>query len=214
MFPLFANLLTIFRILLIFVLVPLMCFDDYDWVFVLTFQIIFVAAVITDYLDGYIARKYKQQTVFGKFFDPIADKLLVIIALFYLCQFRFCSKSKPDDFIIPKHFFPPILMVIVIREFLVTGIRLLSSNNEVVVEASFWGKIKTGSTFLAIFCLFFGLYLPYFPKVENQYVHNLFIHINRIGDVFLFLAVFLTITSGIDYFFKNYQIIVKNFSPK
>ncbi|WP_374695527.1 CDP-alcohol phosphatidyltransferase family protein [Areca yellow leaf disease phytoplasma] len=55
---------------------------------------LFIVAAITDYLDGYIAKKYQQQTVFGKFFDPIADKLLVIITLFYICQCRFCLLRK------------------------------------------------------------------------------------------------------------------------
>ncbi|WP_374695529.1 CDP-alcohol phosphatidyltransferase family protein [Areca yellow leaf disease phytoplasma] len=74
-----------------FVLLPLMCVcseSEPEFANVLTFQIIFIVAAITDYLDGYIAKKYQQQTVFGKFFDPIADKLLVIITLFYICQCR------------------------------------------------------------------------------------------------------------------------------
>ncbi|CAM12150.1 Phosphatidylglycerophosphate synthase [Candidatus Phytoplasma australiense] len=209
MFPLLANLMTVFRILLIFVLLPLMSFDEYDWKFILIFQIIFIAAALTDYLDGYIARKYKQQTVFGKFFDPIADKLLVIIALFYLCQFRFLT--IPKNFFIEKRFFLPILMVIIIREFLVSGVRMLAAENEVVVEASFLGKAKTLFTFLAIFFLFFGLYLN--TEGIPPSIKEIFRHINKIGDVFLLLATFLTIISGIDYFCKNFQLIVKNFSP-
>ncbi|WP_227807123.1 CDP-alcohol phosphatidyltransferase family protein [Mulberry dwarf phytoplasma] len=86
MFPLLANLITVFRIVLVFVLLPLMCVSESEPEFanVLTFQIIFIVAAITDYLDGYIAKKYQQQTVFGKFFDPIADKLLVIITNTFL----------------------------------------------------------------------------------------------------------------------------------
>ncbi|MBS2126183.1 CDP-diacylglycerol--glycerol-3-phosphate 3-phosphatidyltransferase ['Fragaria x ananassa' phyllody phytoplasma] len=212
MFPLLANLITVFRIVLIFCLLPLMINHQYPWQFVLIFQIIFLAAIITDYLDGYIARKYKQQTVFGKFFDPIADKLLVIIALFYLGHFRF---SKPPIlFIIPVEIFPVILMIIVIREFLVTGVRLLASDKGIVVSASFWGKAKTLFTFLAIFFLFFGLYCnldlqTFFPKI-----FKIFTFFNKIGDIFLILAIFLTIISGVDYFYKNYHIIVKNFSPQ
>ncbi|MBP5836079.1 CDP-diacylglycerol--glycerol-3-phosphate 3-phosphatidyltransferase [Candidatus Phytoplasma meliae] len=216
MFPLLANLITVFRISLIFCLLPLMTERQYLWKFVLIFQIIFLAATITDYLDGYIARKYKQQTVFGKFFDPIADKLLVIAALFYLGNFRTISSnpSMPPLFVIPFEVFPVILMIIVIREFLVTGVRLLASDKGIVVSASFWGKAKTLFTFLAIFLLFFGLYCN--PNLKNSFpkIFLLFVFFNTIGDIFLILAILLTIISGIDYFCKNYHIIVKNFSPQ
>ncbi|CCP88750.1 CDP-alcohol phosphatidyltransferase family protein [Candidatus Phytoplasma solani] len=222
MFRLVANLITVFRIVLIFFLLPLMCLEKNEWRFILAFQIIFLLAAITDYFDGYIARKYQQQTVFGKFFDPIADKLLVIIALFYfcLCQFKAQQpppKTEPLPFTIDKKFLPMIVMIIVIREFLVTGIRLLTSDKGFVIAASFWGKLKTIFTFLAIFCLFFGLYLPFLSDLNSEslsIIKQTFNILNSSGNVFLLLAIILTIISGIDYFFKNYKIIVKNFSPE
>ncbi|ABC65170.1 CDP-diacylglycerol-glycerol-3-phosphate 3-phosphatidyltransferase [Aster yellows witches'-broom phytoplasma AYWB] len=215
MFPLLANLITVFRIVLVFVLLPLMCVSEPEFANVLAFQIIFIVAAITDYLDGYIAKKYQQQTVFGKFFDPIADKLLVIITLFYICQCRLSATQGTflfSDTQMPKNFFTAVIMIIVIREFLVTGIRLVASNKEgVVISASFWGKAKTVFTFVAIICLFFGLYTSSTFACDAE---KLFEYLSNIGDICLLVSVVLTIVSGFDYFFKNYKIIRKNFAPE
>ncbi|MBT1576916.1 CDP-diacylglycerol--glycerol-3-phosphate 3-phosphatidyltransferase ['Elaeagnus angustifolia' witches'-broom phytoplasma] len=219
MFPLLANLITVFRIVLVFVLLPLMCVSESEPEFanVLTFQIIFIVAAITDYLDGYIAKKYQQQTVFGKFFDPIADKLLVIITLFYICQCRLSATQGTflfADTQMPKNFFTAVIMIIVIREFLVTGIRLVASNKEgVVISASFWGKAKTVFTFVAIICLFFGLYTSSTFACDAN-LKKWFGYLSNIGDICLLVSVVLTIVSGFDYFFKNYKIIRKNFAPE
>ena len=217
MFPLLANLITVFRIILVFVLLPLMFVSEPEFANILTFQSIFILAAITDYLDGYIAKKYHQQTVFGKFFDPIADKLLVIITLFYICQCRLSATQGTflfADTQMPKNFFTAVIMIIVIREFLVTGIRLVVSNKEgVVIIASFWGKTKTVFTFVAIICLFFGLYTSSIFDFDED-LKKLFEYLSNIGDICLFVSVVLTIVSGLDYFFKNYKIIRKNFAPE
>lgn len=217
MFSLLANLITVFRIVLVFVLLPLMCVSEPEFVNVLTFQIIFIVATITDYLDGYIAKKYQQKTVFGKFFDPIADKLLVIITLLYICQCRLSAAEGTflfADTQMPKNFFTSVIMIILIREFLVTGIRLVASNKEgIVISASFWGKAKTVFTFIAIICLFFGLYTSA-SFIYDDDLKTFFKHLSNVGDICLLVSVVLTIFSGFDYFFKNYKIIRKNFAPE
>jgi CDP-diacylglycerol--glycerol-3-phosphate 3-phosphatidyltransferase len=145
--------------------------------------IVFCIAAFTDFLDGYIARKYNLVTDFGKFMDPLADKLLVFAAFILLI----------DMGRIPGW----IVTVIIAREFMVTGIRLLASNNNLVIAASKLGKAKTISQMFTIIVLL----LNNFP----------FSNINiPVGMILMYLAAFLTVVSGIDYFIKNKEIILKS----
>ena len=122
------NKLTVFRVILIpfFVLFLLLDITAYDRWFALA---IFIIASLTDFLDGHIARKYNLVTNFGKFMDPLADKLLVCSALICLIEL--------DR--IPSW----IVIVIIAREFIISGFRLVASDNGVVIAASYWGKFKT-----------------------------------------------------------------------
>ncbi|MDR0946719.1 MAG: CDP-diacylglycerol--glycerol-3-phosphate 3-phosphatidyltransferase [Ruminococcus sp.] len=99
---------------------------------------IFALASFTDFLDGYIARKYKLITTFGKFMDPLADKILTVSALIYFCT------------IWPFYSFGLPVILIIIREFTVSGLRLVTADKGVVVPANIWGKLKTAFTMIAI----------------------------------------------------------------
>ncbi len=135
---------------------------------------IFMLASLTDYFDGYLARKNNMITTFGKFLDPLADKLLVMFALLILLDIGF----------IPMW----IVLIILAREFIVTGIRLVAVNEGTVIAASQLGKYKTVTTMLGIILLLF--------------------HIEMIGLIILYIGVALTIISGIDYFWKNKTAIL------
>ena len=123
------NKLTLFRVVLIpffvfFLLAPY--FEEYGNYIAVA---IFIVASITDFLDGKIARKYNLVTNFGKFMDPLADKLLVCSALICLIQLE----------LIPAW----VVIIIIAREFIISGFRLVASDNGVVIAASYWGKFKT-----------------------------------------------------------------------
>ena len=148
--------------------------------------LIFIVASITDYLDGYLARKNNQVTTFGKFADPLADKLLVMAALLLLV-----GLSKVPLWIV---------IVILSREFIVTGIRLVAVESGKVIEASNLGKYKTASTMLAIILLFY-----------NEFgLKTLIGYDFSIANGVLYIALLLTIVSGMDYFYKNRHIILES----
>lgn len=183
------NKLTVFRIILIPVFMFLLIYSKgstilnaeigltLSWVLA---AIVFAVACITDFLDGQIARRKHLVTNFGKFFDPLADKLLVMTALIYLTAF---------------HQVPAwITAVIVIRELAVTGLRtLVVENNGTVMAAAWPGKIKTFSQMFAIFFL----YLKDWPFALVDF---------PIGQVLLYIAVCFTIYSGIEYFWKSRSV--------
>lgn len=185
-----ANKLTILRVLMIPVMIvfiylkPLQ--NDIGFlnmqIHQFVFAILFIIASITDLLDGYIARKFNQITTFGKFLDPIADKVLVMVAFLYLMI------SMPDR--VPLW----AVMVVIIREFMVTGIRLLAVEKGNVIAASPYGKIKTATTMVALIILLFNDFgLPMI-----------------IGDILFYLAIFFTAFSGIDYLLKNKQTVFES----
>ena len=170
-----ANKLTIFRVILVpfFVAFMLCNFTDYNRLIAL---IIFVIATITDHLDGYVARKYNQISSFGKFMDPIADKLLVASALI-------CLTALGE---IP----PWAVIIIILREFAVSGIRLVAADNGKVIAAAGWGKAKTVAQMTMII-----IYLLAIPQL----------HI--LAEISLYTAVALTLISMIDYLLKNNDVI-------
>lgn len=142
--------------------------------------LIFIAASFTDTLDGYIARKYNLVSNFGKFMDPLADKLLVSAALI-------CFVSIPEN---PM----PVWGVIVIisREFIISGFRLVASDAGVVLAASWWGKIKTITQMVMSVLLILDF-------------DNTFINITEL--VFIYAAIILTVVSLADYLLKNWKIM-------
>ena len=169
------NKLTLFRVILIpfFVLFMLVDITAYDkWIALA----IFIVASLTDLLDGKIARKYNLVTNFGKFMDPLADKLLVCSALICLV-----ALTK-----IPAW----IVIIIIAREFIISGFRLIASDNGVVIAASYWGKFKT--TFqMVMICLMIA-------DIEA---------ISLITTVVMWIALILTVVSLVDYLIKNKDVM-------
>ena len=144
---------------------------------------IFIIASLTDLLDGKIARKYNLVTNFGKFMDPLADKLLVCSALIALVDL-----GKLAGWIV---------IVIIAREFIISGFRLVASDNGVVIAASYWGKFKT--TFQMIMIILLVLDLP-------------FKYMNIINMAVVYIALALTVISLIDYIAKNYKVFIEGSS--
>ncbi len=169
------NKLTMFRVILIpffvvFMLVDITTVDK--WIAL----VIFIVASLTDLLDGRIARKYNLVTNFGKFMDPLADKLLVCSALICLVELE----KLPAWMVI----------VIIAREFIISGFRLIASDNGVVIAASYWGKFKT--TFqMVMICLLIADIAA----------------ISVITNVIVWIALVLTIVSLIDYLVKNKEVM-------
>lgn len=177
------NKLSLFRVLLVPVLVVLYYLDSYinNSIFAYFLAPIFIIASLTDFLDGYIARSRNLVTVFGKFIDPLADKLLVMAALIILNALG--------------HIPIWVTIVILSREFIVTGIRLVAVGDGKVIAASNLGKYKTASTMVGLIVMLL------FP------LGSLF---TTIGLYIVYLGTLLTIISGIDYFIKNKEIITKS----
>jgi CDP-diacylglycerol--glycerol-3-phosphate 3-phosphatidyltransferase len=154
---------------------------------------VFLIAAFTDFLDGYLARKHNLITNFGKFMDPLADKLLVLAAMIVLLEKgRFVAFNFNLGFVIT---------IILAREFMVTGMRLLAVDNNVVIAASKLGKLKTISQMLMIVVLI----LNAFPiTFLGSFARDLTILI------VITIAGLLTLISGIDYFEKNKELITKS----
>lgn len=186
-----ANKLTILRVLLIPIMLIVIYIDKLNNLSVglfnlnygqLIFLFLFILGTLTDFLDGYIARKYNQITTFGKFLDPIADKLLVFVALLYLMLL--------DESRVPLW----SVMIILTREFIVTGIRLIAVGDGNVIAASIWGKYKTAFSMVAIIWMLFNDF-----GLSHIY-----------GNILYYIAVFLTLYSGLDYIVKNRKSIFNN----
>jgi CDP-diacylglycerol--glycerol-3-phosphate 3-phosphatidyltransferase len=154
--------------------------------------IIFTVASATDFLDGYIARKYNLVTTFGKFADPLADKLLVVSAMVILCT---QLQGTAFEWFIPGW----VIIVILCREFIVSGIRLVAVERGNVIPAGILGKIKTATTMVAIIFLFL-----YQIKIGDVLVFG------YIGAALMYVALFFTILSGIEYFWKNRKVILES----
>ncbi|GKW44844.1 CDP-diacylglycerol--glycerol-3-phosphate 3-phosphatidyltransferase [Planococcus sp. NCCP-2050] len=180
------NRITISRILLIpiFMLIMLV---DFNWGTMTLFGaempvshfiggLIFIIASLTDWIDGYYARKYNLVTTFGKFLDPLADKLLVSAALIILVELGFAASW--------------IVILIISREFAVTGLRLVLAGEGEVVAAGSLGKIKTTAQILAISALL--LHDTIFVLMGVPF-----------GEIMLYIALIFTIWSGWDYFYAN-----------
>ncbi len=146
----------------------------------------YVVISLTDKLDGYLARSRNEVTTFGKFLDPIADKLAVVVALFVLLEWHMVS--------------PWVLLVIVAREFLVSGLRMVVASKGVVIAASDLGKWKTATTMAAICGLLF------LPSIPGGMIQDVLLFIFNAS---MWVAVVLTAWSGIDYFVKSWQYIAE-----
>ncbi|WP_298271222.1 CDP-diacylglycerol--glycerol-3-phosphate 3-phosphatidyltransferase [Geobacter sp.] len=184
------NILTLLRIALIPVMAVLLLSPSKDagfWA-----AAVFAVASITDWLDGYLARRMGIVTIFGKFLDPIADKLMVMAALIMILPFGHV----------------PAWMVLVIlgREIIITGLRGIASSEGIVISASDLGKFKTIFQIVAIL----GLLLHFDYHWLFGIDHPLFyVNMHNVGMFYLWIATVITIWSGVDYLVKFVRVIAK-----
>lgn len=172
------NKLTLLRVIMIPFYLVFQLFDFWPGITRWIALAIFIVASLTDMLDGKIARKYNLVTNFGKFMDPLADKLLVCSAL--IC-FVYLGKLSPW-----------IVIIIIAREFIISGFRLVASDNNVVIAASMWGKFKTVFQMVMIGFLIADIDNPV-AKVITQ--------------ILIVIATILTVVSLIDYVVKNKDVL-------
>ena len=173
-----ANKLTVIRMILVPIFLIASMFGTIEGNIIAL--IIFIVASITDKLDGYIARSKNQITNFGKFMDPLADKLLVTSALIVLVE----------KGIVPGW----VVVIIIAREFIVSGLRTLAASQGVVIAASNWGKLKTATQMVGIIMALLSLvYSASWLNISTQIV--------------IYVAAVITLISGVDYFVKGKGII-------
>ena len=173
------NKLTIVRVCLIPFFVAALLFDHgNNYTMRIVANVLFIIASLTDLFDGKIARKYNMVTNFGKFMDPLADKLLVCSALICLIELG----QLPAW----------VVIVIISREFIISGFRLVAADNGVVIAASYWGKFKTTFQMIAVILLIFDI-----PALR------------MVANITVVIAVALTIISLVDYVAKNYRILTE-----
>ena len=173
------NKLTVLRVVMIPFFVAFLLFDITGAADKWIALAIFCAGSLTDMLDGKIARKYNLVTNFGKFMDPLADKLLV-------CTAMICLVSMDKLNVI-------VVLVIIAREFIISGFRLVASDNGIVIAASYWGKFKTVSQMAMVIVLIMDL-------------GGVF---EMIGNVLVWVALILTVVSLVDYIAKNKQVLTQ-----
>lgn len=173
------NKLTVLRICMIpFFVAALLYENGADQTMRIIANVIFITASLTDLLDGKIARKYGLVTNFGKFMDPLADKLLVCSALICLIQLG----QLPAW----------VVIVIISREFIISGFRLVAADNGIVIAASYWGKFKTVFQMTAVVLLIFNIPL-----------------LSVLTSAVLWIAVILTVVSLVDYVAKNIKVLTE-----
>lgn len=169
------NKLTMFRVFLIPVFIIVLMSGLISEPLSRYFAVaVFCIASFTDYLDGYIARKYNLVTNFGKFMDPLADKLLVSAALICMIEIGMLHAW--------------VVIVIISREFIITGFRLIAAEGGLVIAASWWGKLKTVTQMAMIIVVILGIN-------------------DIIGKILILLATVFTVISGVDYIVKNINVL-------
>lgn len=195
------NKLTVLRILLVPFFVLFLLWDGLPHHYLIS-GIIFAVASLTDMLDGRIARKNNQITDFGKFADPLADKILVISALVCYVELGLISSVA--------------VILILFREFAVTSVRLVAVENGKVIAANMWGKAKTVSQMIAVIFIFVSQY--FLELVDMNLISSLCIPasmdtlrlvIYGCNNFFVWISVALTVISGIVYIRDNYSFIKK-----
>ncbi|MDD6616001.1 MAG: CDP-diacylglycerol--glycerol-3-phosphate 3-phosphatidyltransferase [Lachnospiraceae bacterium] len=171
------NKLTVLRVIMVPFFVFFMLWDGFGDTGKYVAVVLFILASMTDWLDGYLARKNHLVTDFGKFMDPIADKLLVCSALICLVEKQLLAGW--------------IVIIIIGREFIISGFRLVASDKGVVIAASYWGKFKTVSQMLMVILLILDL-------------GGVF---QVLAQILVWVALALTVISLIDYLVKNWKIM-------
>lgn len=174
------NTITIVRLCIIPILFFLLLSPDQTWSLVVAF--LFIAAALTDLLDGYVARRYEIVTTMGKFLDPIADKLVINTAMVLMIPIGRISAW--------------IVAIIIIRDFFVDGIRTIATSEGVVIQASWLGKQKTLCQVFAVSALM--IHYPFLGADAHT-----------VGTILLLLALVLSVYSGLDYFMKFLKIVLR-----
>lgn len=172
------NKLTVLRVLMVPIFVVFMITPLAEGNGKYVALVLFCLASITDWLDGYLARKNNLVTNFGKFMDPLADKLLVCSAMICLIP-----SGKLEAWIV---------LIIIAREFIISGFRLVASDSGIVIAASYWGKFKTVSHMVMIILLILDMQNPVMQTIT---------------DVVVWIALALTVISLVDYIMKNKQVL-------
>ena len=170
-----ANKITMFRIFLLPIFV-ISCYYDQSGISSL---LIFLLGSFSDFLDGYVARKYNMITDFGKFIDPIADKILVLSAFIMFIDRGFVE--------------PWVVIVVLFRELIISGFRMLAAKKNISIAADIFCKLKTTTQFFSVIFFFLTIILIN----RNMYI---------IGKVLLYVSVALTILSMINYLYKNREV--------
>ena len=196
-----ANKLTVFRIILvpIMVIIPFLNLDNLcvntiiplSWIII---EAIFIIASITDKLDGYIARSRNEITTFGKFLDPIADKILVLAAMIMLVQYQRLPAWIP--------------IIVLFREFIVSGYRLVAvGENGNVIAASIWGKVKTVTQMFALILALVDMNA--YGKFISGELHGFPLILNISAFALMTISVIATVFSGWDYLKNGKDILFK-----
>ena len=193
------NKLTLTRILLvpvfmIFVSLGQYITPSYNPRYYLIAGLIFAAASFTDFLDGHLARKWNMVTDFGKFADPLADKLLTTVAFIYMLRDGVCS--------------PVVLCIILAREFAVSGLRMIAAGAKdgKVIAANMWGKVKTVLQMLSIIFYFFGTSLCAMTSAGSEQAVRVVL-VAAVSIVLCWLVAAVTAISGIKYLWDNRSFI-------
>jgi len=187
------NQLTVLRLVLTFLFVGFLSFPG--WILAASASlVVFIVAAFTDFLDGYLARRHDLITNFGKLMDPLADKVLMAAGFVMLCSLS----------LIPAW----VVVVILAREFLVTGLRLVASAEGVVLAAEGLGKYKT--TFQLVTVIYFLAYLasrePPFSFLAPVFTWPV-IQTSHLGGILIWTSLILTLLSGVSYAWKNRQLL-------
>ena len=172
------NKLTVLRVIMIPVFLVFLLTDCAGDASKYIAAAVFVLASLTDMLDGRIARKYNLVTNFGKFMDPLADKLLVCSALIAFVELGYLPAW--------------IVIIIISREFIISGFRLIAADKGVVIAANYWGKFKTAFQMIMTILLILQLDYPYADTVEW---------------IFVYIALALTVISLVDYIYRNIGVM-------
>ena len=181
------NIITVFRIILVPFFVYFLISDIYHGKLIAL--LIFTIASLSDMIDGKLARKYNIITKFGTFMDPLADKILVVSALFVFVFFK----------IFPLW----MLVVIIVRDFLITSLRIFMENNGQMMQTSNLGKLKTVAQFISInFILLCLIFINYNFSVLITFINNY-----SIIYILMFITTVFTAITGFDYFVKNHKMI-------
>ena len=186
------NKITLFRVILIpaFIIVFLLRIPDEKTSDIISL-IIFAVASLSDFLDGYLARKHHMVTDFGKLMDPLADKLLVCVTL--ICFVKLRGESTLGTYAFPTW----SVIVIICREFAISGLRQLAADKGIIIAAGIWGKIKT---VVQLFMCLFYIIMPVFLDAGMEWFAVT-------GMVLMYIATALTIISLLDYLIRNWKVL-------